>query len=427
MISMIWMLFVFFILIFLGVPIAFSLGGISALWSVATKGDILLLARRMYYGVDSFTLLAVPLFMLSGSLMNNGDLSSKIIGFCRIFFGRVRGGLAHMNVLASMLFAGMSGSSQADTASIGSIMINEMEKEGYPSSVTLGVTCASSTIGVIIPPSIPMLILGSVASVSIADMFMGGVIPGVIVGVMQMLQVVYMTYKYNFPKTYHLSLRESVAVSVDALPALMIPVIIMVGTGSGFFTSTEAGVVCVFYAMFICLVSGKLTLRLIWNCFRETALLSAVPLIFCSIGSPLGWIIAFEGIPGAISDAIVSFTGSPVAVLLITSVIVLILGMFMDNIVIITIMVPVLLPVSKLMGINPTQFAIVVIVASAIGLITPPVGQVLFVCSSISKYKLPEIIKGTLPFLAGEIFVLLLLCFIPELSLWLPRHLASIH
>ena len=423
---MIWMLVAFFALIGIGVPIAFSLGGISVLWSLVTGGDIFLLARRMYYGVDSFTLLAVPLFMLSGSLMNNGDLSSKIIGFCRIFFGRVRGGLAHMNVLDSMLFAGMSGSSQADTASIGGIMINEMEKEGYPTPVTLGITCASSTIGVIIPPSIPMLILGSVASVSVADMFMGGIIPGIVVGIMQMLQVVYMTFKYNFPKTARLSFKEAVEVSFDALPALMIPVIILVGTGSGIFTSTEAGVICVFYAAFVCLIRRKLTLKMIWNCIHETALLSAIPLIFCSIGAPLGWIIAFEGIPVALSEAIVSYTSSPLVVLLITAVIVLILGMFMDNIVIITIMVPVLLPVSNLVGIDPTQFAIVVIVASAIGLITPPVGQVLFVCSSISKQPLSVIVKGTLPFLWGELVVLLLLCAVPEFSTWLPNYLASL-
>lgn len=416
----VWMLIVFFLLIFIGVPIAFSLGGISVLWSLIADGDILLLARRMYYGVDSFTLLAVPLFMLSGSLMNDGELSSKLVGFCRVIFGRVKGGLAYMNVLDSMLFAGMSGSSQADTASIGSIMINQMEKEGYPTPVTMGITCASSTIGVIIPPSIPMLILGSVASISVSDMFLGGVIPGIVVGLMQMIQVFYMTKRYNFPKTTCLNLKESIKVTINALPALAIPVIIIVGTGAGIFTSTEAGVICVFYSFFVCLLTKKLTMKMVWKCLKETAMLSAVPLLFCSIGAPIGWILAFEGIPAKLSADMLAFTSSGTVILLLVALIVLILGMFMDNIVIITIMVPVLLPVVKAVGIDPTQFAIVVVVASAIGLITPPVGQVLFVCSSVSKKPLSTIVHGTMPFLIGEIIVLILLCFIPEISTWLP-------
>lgn len=418
---MIWMLIAFFALIFVGVPIAVSLGGIGVLWSLFTQGDILLLARRMYYGIDSFTLLAVPLFMLSGSLMNNGNLSERLVDFTRVFFGRVRGGLAHMNVLVSMLFAGMSGSSQADTASVGAIMINEMEKEGYPTEVTLGVTCASSTIGVIIPPSIPMLILGATASISVAKMFLGGIIPGVVVGLMQMIQIVALTKKYDFPKTTKLNFKQSLKVIWQAIPALMIPLIILVGVSGGIFTSTEAGVVCVFYALVVSLLTRQLTWRTVWKCVKETAILSSIPLLFCSIGAPVGWIIAFEGIPAKLSSAITAFTTSPVVVLFIVAIIVLILGCFMDNIVIITIMVPVLLPISNMVGIDPTQFAIVVVVASAIGLITPPVGQVLFVGATVSKKPLNTVIKGTIPFLIGEMAVLILLCLVPGLSTWLPN------
>lgn len=417
---MIWMLIVFFLLIFMGVPIAFSLGGIAMLWSLVTHGDLLLLARRMYYGIDSFTLLAVPMFMLSGSLMNNGNLSERLVDFTRVFFGRVRGGLAHMNVLVSMLFAGMSGSSQADTASVGAIMINEMEKEGYPTEVTLGVTCASSTIGVIIPPSIPMLILGATASISVAKMFLGGIIPGIVVGFMQMMQIVAMTKKYDFPNTTHLNFKQSMKVIWLAVPALMIPVIILVGVSGGIFTSTEAGVICVFYALAVSLLTRQLTWKIVWKCVKETAILSSIPLLFCSIGAPVGWIIAFEGIPAKLSAAITAFTTNPIIILFIVAVIVLILGCFMDNIVIITIMVPVLLPITNAVGIDPTQFAIVVVVASAIGLITPPVGQVLFVGSTVSKKPLPMVIHGTIPFLIGEIAVLVLLCVFPALSTWLP-------
>ncbi len=421
---MIWMLIVFFLLIFIGVPIALSLGGISVIWSLVTGNDILLLARRMYYGIDSFTLLAVPMFMLSGSLMNNGNLSAKLIDFTRVFFGRVKGGLAYMNVLVSMLFAGMSGSSQADTASVGSIMIHEMNKEGYSDEVTLGVTCASSTIGIIIPPSIPMLILGATASISVGKMFLGGIIPGIIVGLMQMIQIFIMTKRHNFPQTTHLNLKESVSVCISAVPALLIPIIILVGTGSGFFTSTEAGVVCVFYALAISLINKQLTLPTVWKCLKETAILSAAPLLFCSIGAPIGWIIAFEGIPTLISNAIVGFTTNPTVILLIVAVIVLILGMFMDNIVIITIMVPVLYPVIQAVGIDPVQFAIVVIIASAIGLITPPVGQVLFVGSTVSNRPLSKVISGVLPFLIGELVILLLICGIPWFSVFLPNLLS---
>lgn len=417
---LIWLVVIFFVLMAIGLPIAFALGGVSVLWTFINSGELTLLARRMYYGIDSFTLLAVPLFMLSGSLMNNGDLSTRLIEFCRIFCGRVRGGLAHMNVLASMLFAGMSGSSQADTASVGGIMINEMNKEGYPKDVTLGVTCASSTIGVIIPPSIPMLILGSVASISIQNMFMGGIIPGVMIGLFQMAQIMFMSRKGHFPKTTKLTLKESIHTAIYSLPALMIPVIILGGTGFGIFTSTEAGVICVFYAMAVGLISRQISLKVIWKALKETAILSSVPLLFCAIGAPLGWIIAFEGIPAMLSEQILSITTSPVVVLLIVAAIVLLLGMFMDNIVIITIMVPVLLPVATAVGVDPIQFAIVVVVAAAIGLITPPVGQVLFVGSTISKEPLSKVIKGTLPFLIGEMAMLLLLIFVPQLSTWLP-------
>lgn len=326
-----------------------------------------------------------------------------------------------MNVLDSMLFAGMSGSSQADTASIGSIMINQMEEEGYPSKVTLGVTCASSTIGVIIPPSIPMLVLGSVANVSVAGMFLGGILPGLVVGIMQMVQVFYMTKKYNFPKTKHLNLKESLRVAYKALPSLAIPLIILGGTGTGVFTSTEAGVICVFYALIVGVITRQLSLKLIWSSLKEVALLSALPLLICAIGFPMGWILAFAGMPTAISAFITSITTSPIIILTIVAIVVLFLGCFVDNIVIITILVPILLPVATAVGINPIQFGIVVVVAAAIGLITPPVGGVLFVCSSVAKKPLKTVIAGTVPFLIGELIVLALLIIIPELSTLLPR------
>jgi tripartite ATP-independent transporter DctM subunit len=411
---------IFFICLAVGVPIAFSLGGFSILWSLFSGNEITLVARRMFYGVDSFTLLAVPLFMLSGSLMNNGNLSARLVEFCRIFFGRVKGGLAYMNVLDSMIFAGMSGSSQADTASIGSIMIKQMDDEGYPARVTMGVTCASSTIGVIIPPSIPMLVLGAVANVSVAGMFMGGILPGLIVGVMQMIQVFYMTKKYNFPSTKHLNLKESLQVAYKAIPSLMIPLIILGGTGAGVFTSTEAGVICVFYSLIVGVITKQLSLKVIWSSLKEVAILSSLPLLICSIGFPMGWILAFEGMPAAISAYITGITTSPVIILTIVALIVLFLGCFVDNIVIITIMVPILLPVATAVGINPIQFAIVVVVASAIGLITPPVGQVLFVASSVSKRPLKTVVAGTVPFLIGEIIVLAFLVLIPQLSTLLP-------
>lgn len=414
-------LIIFAACLVIGVPIAFSMGGLGILWSLFTGNELTLVARRMYYGVDSFTLLAVPLFMLSATLMNSGDLSSKLVEFCRVFFGRFKGGLAYINIVASMLFAGMSGSSQADTAGIGGILMPEMEKEGYPADITTGVTAASSTIGVIIPPSIPMLVMGSVVSISVAGMFLGGLLPGIIVGLMQCVQIYVMSKRHHFPSTKTYSFHESMRMIWRGIPALIIPVIIVGGTGLGIFTSTEASVVCVFYALFVGLISRQLNIKKIWKALKDIAVLSSIPLLICSVGFPLGWIMAYEGIPQALSEGITSFTSSPIVVMGLIGMVVLAMGCFVDNIVIISIMAPILYPVAISVGIHPIHFAIVFVVGSAIGLITPPVGQCLFVCSTVSKNPLGTVIKGTVPFLIGELAVYFLLIIFPAISTIVPQ------
>ena len=284
----------FIILVLIGIPISFVIGGLGFMWTFITDNELTLVVRRMYYGLDSFPLLAVPLFMLAAVIMNNADISRKMVEFANALIGRFKGGLALVNVLVSMIFAGMSGSSQADTAGVGGILMPAMKKEGYSDEMTCGVTCASSTIGVIIPPSIPMLIIGSVVSISIAGMFLGGLIPGILVGVSQMAVIAVMSIKYKLPIGKKYSVLEIIKSTWYALPALVIPVIVLGGIAAGVFTATEAGDICVMYALIVGFLTRELNIKKFWKILQEVALMASIPLLICSVGVSLGWIMAFE-------------------------------------------------------------------------------------------------------------------------------------
>jgi len=411
----------FIILVLIGIPISFVIGGLGIMWAFLTQNEPTLVVRRMYYGLDSFPLLAVPLFMLAAFIMNNSDISRKMVEFSNALVGRFKGGLAMVNVLVSMIFAGMSGSSQADTAGVGGILIPAMKKEGYSPEVTCGVTVASSTIGVIIPPSIPMLIIGSVVSISIAGMFLGGIIPGILVGLSQMIIIALMSFKYRFPQGRSYSLKEIFAATWYALPALVIPVIVLGGIAGGVFTATEAGDICVFYALLVALLTRQLSLRGLWKVLKEVAVLSSIPLLICSVGVSLGWILAYENVPTRFAEAIQKITVDPTFTLLIIGGIVLVAGCFLDAISVILILMPILMPLVTEIGINPIHFGLVFAFGSAVALITPPVGLCLFVASTVSGVSIERIFKGALPFLIMELILYALLIIFPPITTWIPK------
>jgi C4-dicarboxylate transporter DctM subunit len=411
----------FIILVLIGIPISFVIGGLGFMWTFITDNELTLVVRRMYYGLDSFPLLAVPLFMLAAVIMNNADISRKMVEFANALIGRFKGGLALVNVLVSMIFAGMSGSSQADTAGVGGILMPAMKKEGYSDEMTCGVTCASSTIGVIIPPSIPMLIIGSVVSISIAGMFLGGLIPGILVGVSQMAVIAVMSIKYKLPIGKKYSVLEIIKSTWYALPALVIPVIVLGGIAAGVFTATEAGDICVMYALIVGFLTRELNIKKFWKILQEVALMASIPLLICSVGVSLGWIMAFENIPDLFTEFMQRTTSSATVTMLIIGGIVLIAGCFLDAISIIIIMMPILFPLVMEMGIDPIHFGVVFAFGSAVALITPPVGLCLFVASTVSGVSIEKIFKGTYPFLIVEVVIYVLIIVFPSITTWIPK------
>jgi tripartite ATP-independent transporter DctM subunit len=319
-----------------------------------------------------------------------------------------------------MIFAGISGSSQADTAGVGGILIPAMKKAGYSDEVSTGVTVAASTIGVIIPPSIPMVVIGSVVSISVAGMFLGGIIPGILIGLAQMVTVVLMSRRFNFPPGKKYPFREFLVRGWQAFPALVIPIIVIGGIITGVFTATEAGDICVIYAVIIAFLTKQMNLKKLWNTFKEVGLMSSIPLLICGFGIALSWILAYENVPAQINNAILSITTNATAVLVLISIIVLIAGCFMDGIAIIMLVCPILMPLVESLKIDPIHFGVVVTIGCAIGLITPPVGLCLFVASSITGIAIEKIFRGCIPFLIAEMIIFYIVIFYPSLVTWLP-------
>ena len=415
-----YMIIGFLGLCFLGIPIAFAMGWLGLIWIFMTGGEPTLVVRRIYYGLDSFPLLAVPLFILAAGIMNNSEMSRKLVDFGKTIVGRFKGGLAHATIFVSMVFAGISGSSQADTAGVGGVLMPAMKKEGYSDEVSTGLTVAASTIGVIIPPSIPMLIIGATVSISIAGMFLGGIIPGILIGLAQMGVVVLMSSRFKFPPGQKCTFAEFLKAAWRALPALVIPIIVIGGIVGGIFTPTEAGDICVVYAVMTAFLTRQMNMRKLWKTLKEAGILSSIPLIICGFGLSLGWILAYEGIPVQINQTMTSWTTNPTVILFIIAIIVLIAGCFMDNIAIILLLCPVLMPVVETLKIDPIHFGLVVTIGSAIGLITPPVGLCLFVASSLTGVPIEKIFKGSIPFLIAETVIYILVIIYPPLVTWVP-------
>ncbi len=416
-------LFVSFIaLIFLGVPIAFSMGLSSLIYLSLMDIPFIIIAQKLFTGINSFVLLCIPGFVLAGNLMNTGGITKRIIKFSNAAIGHIRGGLGLANIVASMIFAGITGTAIADTTSLGAILIPAMEEEGYDTPFSVAVTAASSTIGPIIPPSLPMIIVGTLTGLSVSKLFLGGAIPGVLLGVFLMIVSYIISIKRGYPKDTKKPMSVVIKTFFDAFWALMLTVIILWGILGGFFTPTEASIVASLYALIVGLfVYRELKVSQLPKIILDTMKTSAAIMMLVGFAATFGWILASEQIPQLVADFILSISTNPIVVLILINILLLFVGMFMETIAALIILFPVLLPVAIKIGMDPIHFGVMAVLNLMIGLTTPPVGVCLFAGASIGKISIAKATKAIIPFLAVSLFVLMLVTFIPQITLFLPN------
>ncbi|MDA1310110.1 MAG: TRAP transporter large permease [Proteobacteria bacterium] len=409
----------------IGVPIVFSLGFAPLVGFLVADKTIFLnmIVQRTFAGINQFPLLAIPFFILAGEVMNQGGITLSLVRFANTLVGHLRGGLAHVNIVTSMLFAGLSGSAVADTSAIGSILIPAMEKDGYSRKFAAAVTAASSVIGPIIPPSIIMVIYAFMMNVSVAGLFAAGIVPGLVVGAGLMVVTAIISKRRNYPKAdKRASLKEVGGAAGDAFLPLLTPVIILGGILGGVFTPTEAAAVAAGYALILSLfVLRTLTPKDLPAIFTRAAIASAAILLVVGTATSFAWIATLSQVPNMLSELIFTLSDNPYLLLFLINIFLLLVGMFLDAGPAILILGPILAPTMIQLGIHPLHFAIIMCVNLTVGLATPPMGLILFVTSSITRLGVEVIAKEMLPFLAVEIVVIFLITYFPALSMTLPK------
>ena len=409
------------VLILIGVPVAIALAGASALFILSGTVPPMVVAHRMVNGVDSFPLLAVPFFILAGNLMNTAGITERIFNFALALVGWMRGGLGHVNVGASVIFAGMSGAAVADAGGLGAIEIEAMRDAKYDTDFAVGITAASSTIGPIIPPSLPMVIYGVVAGASIGQLFAAGFVPGLVMAVALMLMVAWTARRRGYPRDQAFVWKILFSSFRRAFLSLMTPVIIVGGILSGAFTPTEAAVAACAYAMFLgAVVYRTLTLRRFVRVSFDTIETTAVVLLVVGAASIFAWILTSNRVPEMAAALLLGASDNPWVILLLINIILLIVGCFMETVAAITILVPVLLPVAVAIGVDPVHFGVIVVLNLMLGLLTPPVGMVLYVLSRVANIPFERAMTGTAPFLIPLVLVLILITYVPQITMWLP-------
>jgi tripartite ATP-independent transporter DctM subunit len=412
----------FFALVLIRLPIAYSLA-LSCLLVIWTEGlRPTLVVQQMYQGLNSFTLLAVPFFLLSGQLLNSGQITDRLVRLAQALVGHIRGGLAHINVVVSMIFAGMSGSSTADTAGVGSVMIPAMIRRGFDRHFTIALTAASSTMGTIIPPSILMVIYGAMGGVSIGALFLAGAIPGALIGVAQMVYCYIYAIRKGYPPETRADRHELWAAFKAGILPLMVPIIIIGGVLSGEFTATEAGMVATVYVLFLTFVLYRSArLRDLPRVLAEAAVLYSQPLIAVAAATIFGWLLAFFQAPQAIADLFGGVTDDATLTVMAIALIFIVVGSFMDAIPSIIIFLPIVDHMVKISGAHPVHTGLVVVMTLAMGLITPPYGLCLLLSASIGKERVSRVMPQMLIFYSLFLMVLLLIILVPAISLFLPR------
>ncbi|SVA24747.1 uncharacterized protein METZ01_LOCUS77601 [marine metagenome] len=420
----------FLLFLMIGLPVFFGLLAAPGLllWFNGQPRDIALLYRNVYNGMDSFPLMAIPFFMLAGVLMNRGGITSRLVEFSQAIMGHFRGGLAHVNILSSMLFAGLSGSAVADTSAIGSMLIPAMVKNGYTRKFSAAITAASSVIGPIIPPSGIMIIYSYVMGESVAALFLAGIIPGILVGLGLMLMTWVMAQRYDFPvATKRATWSERGNASIKAFFPLLTPVIILGGILGGIFTPTEASAVAVAYALIVSLfILKSMTVRDLPKVLTEAAMVSSVVLLLVGAAMAFKTVVSLSHAPEILAAWILSLSDNPLILLFLINLLLFVVGMFLDAGPAIIILAPILGPIFINLGVHPVHFAIIMSVNLTVGLATPPMGLVLFVASSVSGERIESISKAILPFLAVEVVVIFMITYIPAVSLAIPRYFGFI-
>jgi C4-dicarboxylate transporter DctM subunit len=409
--------------IMLGAPVLVGMG-VTAMTTFQFMGDgrlLTMLPQRMFSATTGFTLLAIPFFILAGNLMNTGGITTRIFNFARALVGHIWGGLGQVNVMASMIFSGMSGAAVADAAGLGMIELKAMEDNGYERDFSAAITCASSTIGPVVPPSIPFVIYGSITGVSVARLFLAGFTPGFMMGIAMMIGVAIVSKVRRYPKEKRAPIKVVLQTFLHAVLPIGTPVIIIGGILGGWFTPTEAAVVACIYTMILGLVVYReIKLKDLPRIFWESILQSAKVLIIIAVAGFFGWMLVYFRIPNAMLAALLGLSTSPTVILLLIMAVLLVLGCFLEGVAVLVITIPLFMPIIQELGIHPVQFGVIMTLASMIGLITPPVGMSLYAVSSISGVPLGRLSKELLPYLFGIFVCFLLVSFIPWLSLWLP-------
>ncbi|GAX90175.1 TRAP transporter large permease [Effusibacillus lacus] len=411
----------FILLMVINVPIAVALGLAAALaFMVQGNVPLLVIVQKMFNGTDSFPLMAVPFFLLAGKLMETGGISARLIAFANTLVGRMPGGLAIVSVIACMFFAAMSGSSAATTAAVGGLLIPAMVKKGYDIRFSAGLQAAGGTIGVMIPPSVPMVLYGVAASTSIEDLFKAGIGPGILVGISLIVYAYFVSKKNGWGGGESHSFTDFLKAFKDAILAILMPVIILGGIYGGIFTPTEAAVVAVVYGLVVGLfVYREIKFRDLGEIFASSAVMTAVIMLIIATANVFGFILTRENIPQELSQFMLNITDNPVITMLIINVLLLVLGTFMETAVTIILLTPILLPIITAIGVDPVLFGVIMVVNTAIGMLTPPVGINLLVAGNIAKLPNQAIERAIIPFLAIMIIDLLLITYIPSISLFL--------
>ncbi|WP_405397060.1 TRAP transporter large permease [Maribacter sp. Asnod2-G09] len=420
---MITILFVVFVVcLLLRFPIAFSLGISSMVFLIFNGTDLIVMPMKMYSGIDVFVLLSIPGFIIAGNLMNQGGLTAKIIRFCNHLIGHVPGGLALANIGSSMLFAGISGTAISDTASIGSVMIPAMKKEGYDADFACAVTASSSTVGPIIPPSVPMIIAATLSGLSVGKLFLAGAIPGLLLGVAMLILTYYIAKKRNYPKHERSSLKDIFRGFIDTFWSLLMTFIILFGIIGGVFTPTEASIIAVLYAFVVgAFVYKKLNFKRTMAIIIDAMKTSASLMVLIGFANLFGYILVSEKVPHEISNMILGFSDNKYVVLLLINILLILVGTFMETIAALLILFPILLKIAISVDVDPIHFAIIALLNLIIGLTTPPLGVCLFVASGIGKVPLEKVSIANLPYLGISFLVLIIVTLFPEITLFLPE------
>ncbi len=422
--NLVWLtLGLFFVFALLGIPIAMSIGMASAAALLSMGTSLVVVAQKMFIAANSFTLIAIPFFMLVGAIMERSGITERLVNFAKALIGWLRHGMTYVTIVAGILMGGISGSATADTAALSGMLIPAMEKQGYPRKFTAPLQAAAGTLGVIIPPSLCMIVLGSVTNLQVSKLFIAGIVPGCLVGLCLAVVSYVICQKNGFGEedTYKFSFKELGRAAKEAVWALLVPVIIVGGILLGVFTPTEASVVAVFYTLAVGMFVNKtIRIRDLPAIFCDAARSTGTVMFVIGTSSVWSWILSYANVPGMLVEAITSVTQNPVAIMLIITVIFLVGGMFIDGTPLIIMLVPLFYPVASAVGFDPLAFGIIICICNAMGAITPPVGAALFVACASGSVKLESTFRYVMPIVAAELVSILILCLFPQTASFLP-------